>query len=85
MVWRFFISRVNSPGPKVSFPGARPASRVRPRSSTATFSERMRIRAAPRLLPSSILMSVYILLRACGISATWSPVTASSPQPNEVS
>ena len=55
------------------------------RSSTAALSERRRIFAAPRLETSSILSSVYTSALSARISATWSVVMASRPQPNELS
>ena len=49
------------------------------------MSDLIRIRAAPRLLTSSIFNTVYILPDLVNISFTASVVTASSPQPKELS
>jgi len=49
------------------------------------MSERTRILAAPRLLTSSILSTVYILPAFVRISFTASVVTASRPHPKELS
>ena len=54
-------------------------------SLIAAMSERIRILIAPRLLISSILISVLILPVASNISRTWSDVTASNPHPKELS
>ena len=51
----------------------------------AARSERIRILAAPRLFTSSIFRQVYILPEPVRISFTQSVVTASRPQPNELS
>ena len=55
------------------------------RSAVAAFSERSRIRAAPRFDTSSILSSVWTSPAASRISCTWSAVIASTPQPKEFS
>ena len=54
-------------------------------SSIAALSDLNLILAAPRLLPSSIFILVYIFYSHSNISATASVVIESSPQPNDVS
>ena len=51
----------------------------------AEINDLILILAAPMLFTSSILSSVYILEEPESISATWSVVTASRPQPKELS
>ena len=66
-------------------PAAAARAALDSRSSTAALRERRRILAAPRFETSSILSMVYTSALSARISATWSVVMASRPQPKELS